>query len=149
MKQNELMEILEEYKKSGIDAEFRKLEVFVDTFNYDEIKTIGKVVISVDSDADNFIKSIRQFTNNIENVYKYFQKIERLSSYVRKPSLLIDGEVDNSVDICVSDIDSNGLVNMFFRKGLNLRDHIVETNVSISFSSDIVFLIELEKEKEK
>lgn len=149
MKQNELMEILEEYKKSGIDAEFRKLEVFVDTFNYDEIKTIGKVVISVDSDADNFMKSIRQFTNNIENVYKYFQKIERLSSYVRKPSLLIDGEVDNSVDIGVSDIDSNGLVNMIFRKGLNLIDHIAETNVNISFSSDIVFLIELEKEKEK
>lgn len=146
MKQDELMKILEEYEKSGIDAEFRKLEVFADTFNYDEIKTIGKVIISVDSDADNFMKSIRQFTNNIETVYKYFQKIERLSSYVRKPSLLIDGEVDDLVDIGVSDIDSDGLINMFFRKGLNLRDHIVETSVNISFSSDIVFLIELEKE---
>lgn len=146
MRQDELTKILEEYKESGIDAEFVKLEVFVDTFNYDEIKTIGKVVISVDSDADNFLNSIRQFSNNIEIVYNYFQKIERLSSYVRKPSLLIDGEVDNSVDISVSNIDSNGLVNIFFRKGLNFMDHITEVCNNISFSSDIVFLIELEKE---
>lgn len=147
MKQDELMKILEEYEKSGIDAEFRKLEVFADTFNYDEIKTIGKVIISVDSDAGNFLDSINQFSNNIEVVYKYFQKIERLSSYVRKPSLLINGEVDDAVDIGVSDIDSNGLVNMFFRKGLNLRDHMDKTYNNISFSSDIVFLIELEKEE--
>lgn len=145
MKQEELNKILEEYKKSDIKAEFKKLEVFIDTFNYDEAKTIGKVVIEVNVDENDFLNSVRTFVSILQNVYAYFSKYERLSTYVRKPSLFINGEEDTFADIVVSDFDSSGFVDLFFRKGLNYNRHFSKECSNVSLKTCMVVKFEIKE----